>query len=52
MRTKYDKDGPQWDQMLGETTEQILEVCHDFAKQAVLSARFSIMLGKHNFTLV
>ncbi len=51
MRADYSVEGPQWDKLFDQA-EDILPICHDFAKDAILSAPLSIVLGKHNAHLV
>ncbi|KAM0516751.1 hypothetical protein ACHAPE_005385 [Trichoderma viride] len=52
MRTQYTPKGPQWEEMFGDKTTDILSICHDFAKDAALSAPFCIVLGESNAKLI
>lgn len=52
MRRVYNAKGPLWEELFGDYTADIVDVCHDFAKEAVTSAPFSIVLGESNSDLV
>ncbi|PKK41483.1 hypothetical protein CI102_13935, partial [Trichoderma harzianum] len=52
MRRIYNSLGPQWEELFANYTEDIVNVCHDFAKEALTSAPFSIVLGASNSKLV
>lgn len=52
MRRAYDGKGPQWESIFGDNAADIVEICHNFALDAVLSAPFSIILGRSNIEIV
>ncbi|PON23918.1 hypothetical protein TGAM01_v207246 [Trichoderma gamsii] len=52
MRIAYDGKGPQWESIFSDNAADIIEICHNFALDAILSAPFSIILGRSNIEIV
>ncbi|UKZ83150.1 hypothetical protein TrVFT333_010955 [Trichoderma virens FT-333] len=48
IRTTYNIQGPQYERLLGNKSRKILDICEDFAFEAVKIAPFTICLGGHN----